>query len=110
MDQVDHGSTANETKRKCVTIALDQTPQIHHHTPHIKHQRTPIAFPLSSRIKSYDSTNSLSSSVSNANQNGNMGNQLVICNSFVYATCRDALNDDDLQSKYSILLRVKFIL
>jgi hypothetical protein len=27
-------------------------------------------------------------------------NQLAICNQFVYATCRDVLNDDEFESKF----------
>lgn len=38
-----------------------------------------------------------------ANPNPPTGNsyneQLIICNSFVYATCRDALNDEEIESK-----------
>lgn len=35
----------------------------------------------------------------NLNSSFDLSNQLDICNTFVYATCRDALNDDDFQSK-----------
>lgn len=42
---------------------------------------------------------SFSSLSAAANSGVTYNEQLVICNSFVYATCRDALNDEDIESK-----------
>lgn len=111
-------------KRKCIdkddddandedeVVAVEQTPIIHNHHPLGSHQsikftnlNTPVVPPrpfhmapnsLLKHHRLFDSEQK--TPMAAAATNSNYSNQLVICNSFVYATCRDALNDEDLQS------------
>lgn len=64
-------------------------------TPKIQSSLPIIPFTPGSVIK----RKSQNSSETNFNSSFDLSNQLSICNAFVYATCRDALNDDDFQSK-----------
>lgn len=58
-------------------------------TPQHAQFRTPI---ISKSVNKLFATKQMTES--NLNQNQGLPNQLIICNSFVYATCRDALNED----------------
>ena len=68
-----------EIKRKFVPefpTQLILTPQLQFRTPNVTKTLKPFA----------------SVKTGEANQNQSVPNQLAVCNSFVYATCRDALN------------------
>ena len=58
-------------------------------TPQHVQFRTPI---ISKSVNKLFATKQMTESY--LNQNQGLPNQLIICNSFVYATCRDALNED----------------
>ncbi|RMZ99335.1 hypothetical protein BpHYR1_015389 [Brachionus plicatilis] len=78
-DNVDSGDFA--AKKKC------------YGTPKIQNSIPVIPFTPGSAVKrkpQFDNDTNLNSSF-------DLSNQLSICNAFVYATCRDALNDDDFQ-------------
>ena len=62
-------------------------------TPQQLQFRTPL---ISKSVSKLFTTKQMADS--SLNQNQGPPNQLAICNSFVYATCRDALNED-LSSK-----------
>lgn len=63
--------------------------------PFAAHQTPLVPFTPGSMVKSKSQEAQL-----NLNSSFDSSNQLTICNSFVYATCRDALNDDDFQSRF----------
>lgn len=75
-------------KRKC----LNQTPRVANSI-----QTPVIPFTPGSIIKSKQETDA------DLNSSFDLSNQLNICKTFVYATCRDALNDDDFQSKINLI-------
>jgi hypothetical protein len=127
-DSASQSNTSNRKlfKRKCVdkdddeandeddAVTVEQTPIIHNHHQLGSQQsikftnlNTPVVQPrpfhmapnsLLKQHRLFDSEQK--TPMAAAATNSNYSNQLVICNSFVYATCRDALNDEDLQSKY----------
>jgi hypothetical protein len=80
-----------DVKRTCPAVSHFLTPQLQFRTP-IVNKTVNKLFP------------SKQASESNFNPNHGVPNQLVICNSFVYATCRDALNED-LNSKRFFIYR-----
>lgn len=89
-------------KRKCLNELSQQTPvnNNNNHKASSNFQRTPfISASISNlnKCKSIDLTKS-ANTLTHLNSNLELDKQLKMCNAFVYATCRDALNEN-LQSK-----------
>lgn len=68
-------------------------------TPKVQSSLPVIPFTPGSVVKRKSANNGQET---NLNSSFDLSNQLNICNTFVYATCRDALNDDDFQSKTTL--------
>jgi len=82
-----------DVKRTCAAASHFLTPQLQF--------RTPIVSKTVNKLFT-----SKQASESNFNPNQGAPNQLVICNSFVYATCRDALNEDLNSKSFSIYRKI----
>lgn len=85
-DVLDGVEPLNKHQRKCVD--LDQTPI---QTPKFNLFQQPQTPNIASLVKHHRFVDL------EQTPSSNYTNQLAVCNSFVYATCRDALNDEDLQ-------------
>ncbi len=110
VDNLPSESNNGLIKRKCLNELSQQTPVNNNNNSKPSFQRTPfISASISNlnKCKSIDlpkSTNTLC----HLNSDYELDKQLKMCNAFVYATCRDALNEN-LQSNFFLNFTVYFV-